>query len=227
MGTVLGAARDGEVLLARLGPAVAALRPEDLLGDTSARLRSMLSRDHDKAHAELVEALTGRRYAGLLDALADFVARPPLTARATAPPEATLALVALEFKRARRRARRVGEGPIEQCNEAWHDLRKSVRRLRYAAEAVVSVARPEAARFASDAKRVQDLLGERQDAVTALVLYASRLDVRTVASVTTGYTYGELAARESACIADAEREFSRAWRRLIRKKSHRWLERAH
>src|SRR5436305_639710 len=57
------------------------------------------------------------------------------------------------------------------ADEAYHEVRKRAKRARYAAETVRDALEPGAAddagRFARRARKVQDVLGEHQDAVVA------------------------------------------------------------
>jgi len=57
-------------------------------------------------------------------------------------------------------------GP-EAADEQLHTVRKAVKRARCAAELAAEARVPGAASYAKRAKRVQDILGDHQDAVTA------------------------------------------------------------
>jgi CHAD domain-containing protein len=213
------------VLLDRLATAINELPAEDVIGDASARLTSKLGGDHQRARAELGSALTSPRYAALLESLAEWSVSPPFTAADGARVSEAVQFVSREFKRTQRKARAVGAAPDEDHDVAWHDLRKATKRLRYAAEAVVPVSGADAARFVSATEHVQEVLGERQDAVTALALLRAEGRAAHRRKGGNGYTYGILAAAESDRIAQAEDAFADAWRRLSRKKSRRWLQR--
>ena len=63
---------------------------------------------------------------------------------------------------------RCGEGGQRDPRDlTLHEVRKSAKQLRYAAEAAVPVHRKAALRLASAAEEVQTILGERQDSVVA------------------------------------------------------------
>ncbi len=161
----MGAARDGEVLAGRLAAAVDALPAEvdaaaarDLLGGYLAAQ----SRDGEAvAHA----ALRSERYSALLDRLVAAAASPPTTPAAEAPCRRALPpLVSAAWKQL---AREVGALRMSGADDAWHETRKSAKRVRYAAEAVTPALGRPAKKFAQQVERVTELLGQHQDAAVA------------------------------------------------------------
>lgn len=105
------------------------------------------------ARAELVQRLDDPRVPGLLAALDGL---PPL------PRERMERRLATLSKRVARRGAALEAHPDEL--ERYHDLRRSVRRLRYALEWCGASARP--------VKGMQDALGELNDAAVTLELLA-------------------------------------------------------
>jgi CHAD domain-containing protein len=95
-----------------------------------------------------------------------------------------------------------------------HRVRRRARDLRYAGEALApSLGRP-AAKLARAAKRLQDVLGEHQDAIVL------RERLRLAAQGTswrTGLAAGELSARQAAIAEEARADADPAWRRLKRR----------
>ena len=77
LATALGGVRDGDVMAQRLADVVAAQPPQLVVGPVAARLTQRLAGDTARARERLVEALDSPRYAALLDALDDIVARGP------------------------------------------------------------------------------------------------------------------------------------------------------
>ena len=133
----LGGARDAEVLRMRLLAELAGESDDLVLGPISARIEAELLADHRKAHDALVESLQSERYFRLLDRLDELVAAPPFTPLADGKAGKVLT------KRVRRSYGRVEKlvsaGPPEQTehrDEWYHEIRKSAKRLRYAAESV-------------------------------------------------------------------------------------------
>ena len=109
------------------------------------------------------------------------------------------ALAAAEGKRLRKR-----HVPADASDEQLHDLRKRVKRARYAAE--LAGERTVVAR----AREVQDVLGDHQDAVVA----EQRL--RALADPKTGLAAGRLVEREQERRRRARAAYPRVWKRLRR-----------
>jgi CHAD domain-containing protein len=137
-------------------------------------------------------------------------ALPPLAARA--------------WNALKKRARALG--PADPDAD-FHEVRKRAKRARYAAESIADALddrRCKAAkRFARLATRVQDVLGEHQDAVIAGVEVA-----RIVADHPDDGPFNLAAGRlleRQACAADRSRErFFAEWAKLDRKKRRRWFK---
>jgi len=82
---LLGAARDAEVMRARLKLDLAAQPAELVLGPVRRRVDLELGQAYREAHKHIITALDGDRYLALVAALEEFVAQPPFSARAAAP----------------------------------------------------------------------------------------------------------------------------------------------
>lgn len=225
LGGVLGDARDHEVLAARF-----AARADDLatahdldtlpalsasLTEAGARLHAAESAAYDRERAEAVRQLNSRRYYRLLARLEEMAADPPLRSRADrkAAREAGRAVRRDHRRLADRMSAAASAAPGTERDRALHEARKAAKRLRYAAEtAVPAVGRP-ARRCAKQAKRVQRLLGEHQDAVVARSALARRAADDHRAGADT-FAYGLLFAAEQQAAARAERELPGVWKRL-------------
>lgn len=158
LGSALGAARDADVFRQYLDKEIAALeRAERPAG---ARLLARLDAGHAAAQAGARAALDDPRYARLMDRVEEMIRRPGLVAG-----DVSLRNFARrDFKRLRKAVEALPKKPDDR---ALHAVRIKVKRARYTAElAQPSVGRP-AERFAAMAHRVQDILGEHQDAVVA------------------------------------------------------------
>ncbi|HWJ81125.1 MAG TPA: CYTH and CHAD domain-containing protein [Nocardioides sp.] len=157
----LGGPRDLEVVQERL---------DALIGDQSeaaAAGRAALHEQHDRAHAAAVAALASPRYFALLETLTGLAEHPPWRDRAGRP--ATHELHRTLRKQVRRldaaaEAARVAHGS-EARAAALHDVRRAVKRVRYAVEAALPFLGADAASYAEELASVQDVLGDHHDAV--------------------------------------------------------------
>src|SRR5262249_28196613 len=118
-----------------------------------------LDEDRAQAHQRLLACMGEERYYRLLDALEGAAAALP-TRRDDMTVEQ---LAAKEFRRARKRGRRLRS----QTDEELHKTRIRGKRAGYAAELAEGSRGKRARRFANAAKNLQDVLGEHQDAVVA------------------------------------------------------------
>lgn len=213
LGNELGAARDLEVRVQqaeeRLG--------EDADPPVRRRLVDEPTERYAERHARLVAYLAGRG-SEVQRRLTDFVGDPPFVEDAGEAAETAIArMIRAEVKRVRR-ARRRAAGDLASL----HRLRRAVRRLRYAVEAVSS---PPAAVFgeemrhlADSAQTVQDILGEHRDEMLfAEQLRAAGRDARAEGEGSDGYEVLAAGAYSSATaglteLTDALRELRKRWR---------------
>ena len=217
---ILGGARDAEVLHWRLQDLVAAQPEELVLGPVGRRVDLELRDRHRAAHADLVAALDGDRYLRLLDTLDDLVSDPPLTARAGKPAGKELpALVGRAAARVERAALAVADNGTPQARDrGLHEVRKSAKRARYAAETAVPVAGDPATELADRMEALQDVLGEHQDSVAARALLLE-LSVAAHRAGEDEFTYGLFYAHERARADEARRPYGRALRKASTRKS--------
>jgi len=156
LGAVLGPVRDLDVLGDYLRDELASLPDQE--ADAVRRVLERLEAQRTRARNDAAAALTSSRYTRLRKGLAKALghARP-------ADDDVSL-LARRRFKKLRKAVRAL---PSKPSDEQLHAVRIRVKRARYAAElAEATVGRP-AKRFAKLASRVQDILGEHQDAVVA------------------------------------------------------------
>ena len=219
LGTVLGPARDLEVLRERL----TGLLAEDGVADR--RLRNQVERTivarRREARRSLLTELDGSRYFRLLDALDALVADPPLGGKAGRKAGAALRpLVARSWKRLRRSvddAIAVGLTDDEQATRL-HEARKDAKRTRYAAEAVQPHFGKPAKRFAKRMTRLQTVLGDAQDSSVGSAELASMAGV-----VPDGFALGRAQVLEERRWHDAVTDFRAAWDKASRPALRRWL----
>ena len=221
---LLGAARDAEVARGRLTELVAAEPPELVLGPVAQRLDADRAHVYRAARHEVLEALDSERYFRLLDALDSLVDSPPLTKAAAGLASDVLpARVRHDWERLSRAyaaARDAPRGP--RHDERLHEARKSAKRARYAAEAVVPTVGRRAASFARAAKDLQTLLGDHHDSVELRALLrrvgaAAHLDGEDT------FTYGRLHAIEQSHAEQIEARLPAAWDRISARRRQRWM----
>ena len=205
LGSALGPARDADVQLETMSADVASLG-EDAAGARG--LLTALEGDRDEARNAMVEALSSERY---LELLATLDAIEP----GAVPPgekDGTLASVwADERRRTRRAAKTLSE---DAPDDELHAFRIHVKRLRYATElAAHELGRKRADRVVDAAKKVQDILGEHQDAVVA----EERLRAWSAGDAAGGVAAGRLIERARHRRLEARRSWRRAWRHLKRR----------
>jgi CHAD domain-containing protein len=216
---VLGAVRDLDVLRERLlhasGHSLAVLAP----------LFRTLAEEHERASATLREVLQGDRYHALIDRLEQASQFPPLRLDAGKTRRSDLpCLAGATWKSLRNRGRALR--PNDPDTD-FHEVRKRAKRARYAAEDVADALgrnrAKEARRFAQAATRVQDTLGEHQDAIVAAQT------IRRVVATHPNDAPFKLAAhrlyKQQLRLADRSRErFFKTWDKLDRRTLRRWLK---
>lgn len=201
LGETTGPVRDLDVVLDHLRAEL------DHLDETEeAAKAAILDRlEHERAAARrrLLEALDGRDYRFLLSRLrgpprlADGVEAVPLEP-----------LAQREFRRLAKLVDRLDKRPGER---EIHRLRIALKRARYAAELVAPTGGGRK-RFLADARILQELLGEHQDAVVA----EQRLRAATVEDVRTAAAFaaGRIAERQRARRERVHDRLPAAWKRL-------------
>ncbi|MEU8018087.1 CYTH and CHAD domain-containing protein [Micromonospora parva] len=219
---VLGAARDAEVLRTRLRRTADADPLSPLDPGAVDRLDEVLVERQRRAFTAIDEMLRSARYLALVDSLVLAARTPRFTRRAAAPAtEALPALVARSWGRL--------SGPdgvdgldIQSPDDRWHAVRKEGKQARYAVNAVAPTVAKGARRLSRALARVQDVLGEHQDAAVAadtwLEIAAARPDDHELA-----VTAGRLAERERASVRRARERLPAAWHRATRRRRTSWL----
>lgn len=197
LATVLGVARDLEVLEARILAAVAALPDELVLGPVAAQVARYFTGRRVLAQDEVLAALDGERYLALLTAIDRLLDTPPLTPVAGKRARPRLgAFLDRSYQRVDTHLRAAERrGPGAERDVQLHDARKAAKRLRYAAEAAAPVLGEAAGALITQVKQVQELLGERQDAIVALPVLRE-LGAAAALEGGNGFTFGVLHQQE-------------------------------
>ncbi len=191
LGGELGPSRDLDVLIANLREEV------EHLGDDAAgggALVELLERDRAGLGHHVRDALSSERYFAILDRLEQA---PPLV-------DTRVTLRQIQSAEHARLARAIAKLAGDAPDEELHRVRIKAKRARYAAELRGDDA------YVKAAKRLQDVLGEHQDAVVAqetLRTLAAREPASAVAA-------GRLIERERARAAARRREWPAAWKRV-------------
>jgi CHAD domain-containing protein len=221
---VLGAARDAEVLRERLLTAARELPAEAKPDAVEAKLAEITAKEVEAARETVLEALSGERYLALVDRLVDAAMYPRTTDVATRPAGAVLLpLVRTSWARLARRAARVNRGRSDGARfvHDHHMVRIAAKKLRYTCDAVAPAFGADATKLSKQAERVQEVLGEHQDAVVAaayLADVAARPRIGTI-----GFGLGIMFARQESLATLARYEFAEIWSDVARKKHRRWL----
>jgi CHAD domain-containing protein len=158
LGRALGAVRDDDVLLIHLRSQADALPAGDAGG--LERVVEEIEREREGSRAELLEAMSSPRYLELLGQ----VERAGETPRWNGKRRSVRKLAAREFRKLERAAKALGPAPSDA---ELHRVRVLGKRARYAAELAEAAVGKRASRFVGRAKKLQDVLGEHQDAVVA------------------------------------------------------------
>ena len=221
-GTV-GTARDLEVMRMHLTELIGAEPPDLVIGPVEDHLMDKLAAEYEAALADGLAAMESDRYFRLLDALDGFLAAPPLSEPAHKKAPGTVGrLVNAERKRLNEAVKSLYSVSSDESatNPALHEVRKSAKRLRYAAEAAVPLFGKRAVRLARTAEEVQTILGDHQDSVVIREKLRSLAAVPSEGGGGAGFTYGRLHALEQHRGAEARTRFLTAWQKSPPKALH-------
>jgi len=214
LGLALGAVRDREVLLDRLREHAKGLPSHDLRAAES--LLSVLEKEIADLRKKLIADLDSARYVELLEKMVSAAVSPVTVLDADLPAIGVLPVLAAgPWRRLRSAVRQLPENPTDP---ELHRIRILAKRARYAAEAVAVIAGPSASAFARAAAKLQTVLGEHQDSVTAQAwLRAARVSGRRA------FAAGELIAMEHIAAAEARARWPKAWKALNSKSLRSWM----
>jgi CHAD domain-containing protein len=211
LASVLGVARDAEVLAQRYERALHELPPELVRGPVRERLVEGANQRYEAGLRRALIAMRSQRYFRLLDALEGLVAaEPPPTPPGEEPAQLTIDSA---YKRLRRAAKAAADAADADRDEALHRIRKGAKRLRYTAAAT-------GADMVSDrAKTIQTLLGDHQDSVVSRAHLSHQAEAANAAGEDT-FTYGllyqqedDLAQRSRQQLDDALKKLDKSVRR--------------
>lgn len=216
----LAGARDSEVLLDRLMAELDRLDDDLVIGPVRAKIQQAVTGQLAAGSATALETLRSERYVVLLERLVD-AAWEPMTSPAgeTAVSKAAPATVRQTWRRLAKSVRRLGEADASDAD--WHRTRILAKQLRYTCDAVVPIYGKPAKALAKQAEKVQEILGEHQDAVIASDTLRAMATARGAGTV--AFTLGLLHARQTEAAASARAEFWRVWAAASRSRYRKWL----
>jgi CHAD domain-containing protein len=212
LASVLGVARDAEVLAERYERALDDM-PEDLVrGPIRKRLVDGAKRRYQSGLRRSLIAMRSERYFRLLDALEGLVAAEPTATSSDGKP--ATATIDSAYKRVRKAAKNAARADDDH-DEALHRIRKGAKRLRYTAAATG------ADKVSDRAKDIQSLLGDHQDSVVSRTHLSQQADAAHAAGEDT-FTYGLLHSQENELARDARQQLDSALKKLDRsmRKAH-------
>ena len=211
LGSILGGVRDLDVLRGHLSEELRVLDPQDR-GSGRTLLRR-LDRARVKPREALLSALDSPRYFALLDSVDETISHPPVV-----DADVSLTDVAAgEWKKLRKTVKQL---PADPADTDLHAVRIKAKRARYAAELAAPEVGHAAERFVDRAKKLQDILGEHQDAAVA----EARLRelARDAPGPRTGFVAGLLVERQHARRQAARAAFDECWPEVQRRGRKAW-----
>jgi CHAD domain-containing protein len=212
LGGLLGQVRDAEVLQARLRGRIEALADAGMASGKV--LLDDLGISEAQERRRLLDAMESERYRDLVEGLAEGSERPRAEGSTVDDPAGSVGwLMDGPWRALARGVRRLGSDPDDV---SLHAVRIEAKRVRYAAEAFAPAFGRPARRFGAAARKLQDVLGDHQDAVVAASWLTERgvdAEERSVAFAAGRLTEHELRERDRA-----RDRWPMAWKRLERSK---------
>lgn len=217
---ILGATRDLDVQLAELASIREGLADAERAALEPVRARLVAQRE--RARARMLAALDSPDTQGRLKALWSGAHDAQVSEPRGLRPAATVVapqLIRRRFKKLRRIANRLtGESSMDD----YHLARRQTKKLRYAVECVVRLYGKKAEDFLSAVRRLQNRLGEQQDAHVTSVRLGDLIKTRTPRlPPATVFLMGRLAERQHGRALQARTQFAKAYRRI---EGRRWKE---
>ena len=211
----LGAARDLDVQLSELAHYCARLPEEERAAAEPLRVR--LESERSRARARLARALDSEPTRRWLETLTLTCADRHA---ANGGDPATLVMPQRVRQRFRKLRKSVGKLRAKSPMEAYHQVRRRAKQLRYATECGAGMFGKPAEELLKALRRLQDRLGTQQDAYMAQRrLAALAADSESSLPPVTLFLMGRFAEHHARCTAEAHRTLTRSWRKV---RGKRW-----
>ena len=239
MASLLGVARDAEVVGERFTALLDSLPQECVTEDMSSRLVSSQSDTYQAAHDDIVAFLDSDRYFLLLRSLDEIIADPPTAPEELQEPEVAQTrepaetgageepeiVLANHLRKAydkliglHQRAEREWTDPalpLLDREANFHNVRKAAKKLRYSAEAVGDATDLKTQKLYDACKLVQSVLGDFQDAVTSRQVIAAKADEARAAGLDT-FSYGIAFHAELVASRQALDDYEDAFKKITK-----------
>jgi CHAD domain-containing protein len=211
LGRQLGGARDLDVQIAYFKTQFA--KADASRRAAFERFIANLEQKRRKIQQKLVRQLRRPRYVTLINRLMNAVREPATTTRDISLPE----LAQKAFKKLRKAVKALDD---TASNRAWHFVRITAKRARYAAELSELCSGRTTTRFIEKMKSIQDQLGDIQDACVA------EDHLRRFRWKTTGkrsaFLAGEMVKRQRQRQRQAKRRFLSTWKKVKKCGAEAW-----
>lgn len=212
----LGAVRDADVMAARLGGLLG--RHPEIDRAAATRALDVLDAQRAEARMRLLDRLDGEETRDLIARLIEAGDDPRTLPAAAGPVSLLLPPVRRRWRRLRRAVDGLSDPP---AIEELHSVRILAKRLRYAAEAVIPAYGKKARKCAMAAARLQDVLGELNDAaVTHAWLEAASADLDGPAAFAAGQMSRQLTTDAMSHLDEWRAAYTR-----VRRRASAWLDR--
>jgi len=221
---LFGKVRDLDILNARLLESAGKLDGNNGARETLAPLFTTLEARRTEAAREVTLCLESARYASLREILEQGALHPQLEEKASLPCRAVLPLGARNgWRRLKKAARGLRKN---DSAEEFHEARKRAKGARYAAELIAPLLGQRSARAAAEfirlTTRVQDSLGEHQDALITVDALEAALAEHADDSALVANASDMLDDQRNRA-STARARFFKIWSKLDRKKLRRWM----
>jgi CHAD domain-containing protein len=221
LGHLLGGVRDLDVLRARFRETARDKEGASKVRNALESIDRTLAVRHRDAKAALAEGLQSERYNMLIERLHSGQLAPPVTLEASG---SVLEVLLPRLNRAWKKLSRAAE-KLKQTDDApeFHRVRKMAKRIRYAAELMSTDFAPKeqdrVLRFIKRMKKLQDTLGELQDAEiagkTVTLLLKSELKFRDELHI--------LIRSQKRLEEKARRKFPKSWQAAREFGNKKWM----
>jgi CHAD domain-containing protein len=216
---------DTEVMAERFTQVVHDLPEHLILGAVAADVELALGQVVEKGEQTVQAALNSQRYQALQDRLEQLLNQPPLTHRAGQPAQAELPRsVAKAFRKLDRLLDAAAAAPPgPDRDDALHEARKACKRVRYMTEVAAPVIGQPARDLHRQTEKLQELLGNYQDAVEARPVL-QQLAQTAHAAGHNAFSYGLLYASEHLRMEQVLHELPHRLQRLHDEETLSWLQ---